>query len=396
MNDINPVLWDSDSPTSTESGTMVPTPSASRANSISQSSSTYVPPGPLDLTTLSTSSWRQPYPSIGQFAMTESDEVVAAGPNGLFYFRRIKDHDTQPWSEPRPFPSVQATLNESTVSGLALYSGRNSKGPDLLYLYCVSGGVLYSFYLIDKNHSSFIQGPSPLALYKVTGNPAVVRSSHSYSSYDQWSLVVACQSGGLLHTSATNSPSYNKSVSTRWEAVDHLATDLGIISAVSIVAIDKSSTFSDGEIELVAVCISRGQLHVVQGSFINQRKWEGKTSTRILHPGGVTGNPVLIANHVRAHQLDLLVPSAEGGIFHFVRTQSAPNDWHMIGRVAFPQNIPPASCLSFNSRFATHGTHELYALVQICGRLYHVKTTSNILPWHNSRLNPIEQPGPFF
>lgn len=397
------------SPTSTESGTLLPTPSTSRASSISQSSSTNIPSGPLNLTSLSTTSWRQPYPSVGQFAMTDSEEVVAAGPNGLFYFTRVRDHDTTPWSESRPFPSVRVTLNNLTVSGLALYSWRGSQQQSRLYLYCVSGGVLYSFYLTDKNNSSFVPDVSPpLAGYRVTGKPTVVQSRrNAYGSSDLWSLVIPCQSGGLLHTSATDSTgSYNKSVSTKWEAVDHLATDLGIISAVSVTAVHNStgSGFStDDTTELVAACISRGQLNVVQGSFHRDGypgrwKWEGKTSTRILHPGEVTGNPVLITDcgYHGNNQLDLLVPSAEGGIFHFVRTRSAPNDWHMIGRVAFPQHIPPASCLSFHSRPEAYGKRELYALVQTCGRLYHVKTTSSTLPWYNARLNPIVRPGPFF
>ncbi|KAI2464639.1 hypothetical protein F4781DRAFT_412414 [Annulohypoxylon bovei var. microspora] len=390
--------YDFGSPTSTESGTLVVTPFTSRANSISQSSSTNIPSGPLNLTMLSTTSWRQPYPSVGQFAMTESEEVVAAGPNGLFYFRRARDHAATPWSESRPFPSVRVTLNELTVSGLELYSGRDSQRQSRLYLYCVSGGVLYSFYLTDKNNSSFIPDTSPpLAGCRVTGKPTVVRSSRTSSDNHRWSLVVPCQSGGLLHTSATDSRSYDNSVSTKWEAVDHLATDLGIISAVSVTAVHEHT--NGYKTELVAVCISRGQLNVVQGPFRcpDRWKWEGKTSTRILHPGEVTGNPVLITdrNCDGKTQLDLLVPSAEGGIFHFVRMQSAPNDWHMIGRVAFPQNIPPASCLSFHSRTVPYSARELYALVQIRGRLYHVKTTSNKLPWRTALLNPIVQPGPF-
>ncbi|KAI1374877.1 hypothetical protein F4677DRAFT_425269 [Hypoxylon crocopeplum] len=405
MNNASSTGYGFGSPTSTESGTLqlIPTPSTSRASSINQSSSTNIPFGPLNLTPLSTTSWRQPYPSVGQFAMADSEEVVAAGPNGLFYFWRVRDHAATPWSESRPFPSVRVTLNELTVSGLALYSRHDSQQRSRLYLYCVSGGVLYSFYLADKNNSSFLPDTSPpLAGCRVTGKPTVVRSSKPFDSSDRWSLVVPCQSGGLLHTSATDSRSYNNSVSTEWEAIDHLATDLGIISAVSVTAVHNSTSCSAGdETELVAVCISRGQLNVVQGSFRLDSypprwKWEGKTSTRILHPGEVTGNPVLITNgKIRETQLDLLVPSAEGGIFHFVRTQSAPNDWHMIGRVAFPQNIPPASCLSFHSRPDTYGKRELYALVQIGGRLYHVKTTSNQFPWYNARLNPIVQPGPF-
>ncbi|KAI1413300.1 hypothetical protein F5Y13DRAFT_198557 [Hypoxylon sp. FL1857] len=397
MNNASSTGYGFGSPTSTESGTLMPTPSTSRASSISQPSSTNIPSGPLNLTLLSTTSWRQPYPSVGQFAMTESEEVVAAGPNGLFYFRRVRDHPAKPWSEPRPFPNVQVTLNESTVSGLALYSERDSQR---LYLYCVSGSVLYSFYLSDKkNNSSFLPDPSPpLARYKVTGKPTVVRSkiAAGYSGGDRWNLVVPCQSGGLLHTSGTARMSYNNSLSTEWEPVDQLASNLGIISAVSVTAVRDSINYD--KTELVAVCLSRGQLNVVQGSFrydgyCGRWRWDGETSTKILYPGEVMGNPELITGDSRKTQLDLIVPSVEGGIFHFVRTQSAPNDWHMIGRVAFPQNTPPASCLSFHS---IYGNLELYALIQIRGRLYHVKTTNEGLPWYNARLNPIVQPGPFF
>lgn len=338
--------------------------------------------------------------------MTEPEEVVAAGPNGLFYFRRLQDHAAKPWTQSRPLPCVRATLDEFTVSGLALYLRQNSEKQwsseerSRLYLYCVSGGVLYNFYLSDKKNSSFLLDTSlPLAGCKVTGKPTVVRSN---TSSDRWSLVVPCQFGGLFHTSAVDSR-YGGSISTKWEAVDRLATDLGIISAVSVTAVENAI---DREIELVAVCISSGQLNVVQGSFDysdgkydndSRWKWEGKTSTRILHPGEVTGNPELITDRNNGKiQLDLLVSSTEGGIFHFVRTKSAPNDWHMIGRVAFPQNIPPASCLSFHSRHEnSYGTRKLYALVQIRGRLYHVRTTDDKLPWYDARLNPIVRPGPF-
>ncbi|KAI0387026.1 hypothetical protein F5Y04DRAFT_75357 [Hypomontagnella monticulosa] len=400
MNDASSAGYGFDSTTWTESGTLVSTPSTSRASSISQPSSTNIPSGPLDLTLLSTTSWRHPYPSVGQFAMTKSEEIVAAGPDGLFYFRRVQDHAAKPWSEPRAFPNIRVTLNEFTVSGLTLYySQRQSR----LYLYCVSGGALYSFYLADKEDPSFLPDNSPsLAGHCITGKPAVVRTNSTSVGNDQWSLVIPSQSGGLLHKSATNFGSYNEYVSTRWGDVNHLATDLGIISAVSVAAVKYRTTYnSDEETDLVAVCISSGQLNVVQGPLcrdaFRDRMWKGKTSTRILHPGEVTGNPELITDaRCGKAQLDLLVPSTEGGIFHFVCMRSAPNDWHMIGRVAFPQNIPPASCLSFHSRSDTYWTHELYALIQIGGRLYHVKTTNERLPWCNARLNPVVKPGPFF
>ncbi|KAI1759129.1 hypothetical protein GGR53DRAFT_514667 [Hypoxylon sp. FL1150] len=382
MNDASRTGYGPGSPTSTESGTLVLTPFTSRANSISQPSSTDISSGPLDLTLLSTTSWRQPYPSIGQFAMTDSEEVVAAGPNGLFYFKRVQDHPATPWSEPRPFPNTQVTLNALTVSGLALYRETVSR----LLLYCVSGGVLHSFYLTDENSSFIPNNSPPLASYKVMGMPTVVKNG--YSSGDGWSLVVPSQSGGLLHTSK----------STQWKAVDHLATDLGIISAFSVTALRNYPKTE--ETELVAVCISRGQLNVVQGPLrlgSMTSSWLGKTSTRILCPGEVTGNPALISERYydQKAQIDLLVPSVEGGIFHFVRTQSTPNDWHMIGRIAFPQNIPPASCLSFHFRPTTYPNREMYALVQIGGRLYYVSTTREDVPWYNARLNPITHPGPF-
>ncbi|KAI1391612.1 uncharacterized protein F4822DRAFT_397263 [Hypoxylon trugodes] len=376
------------SPTSTEPGTLISTPSTSRANSTSLSSSENFRSGPLNLTSLSTTSWRQPYASVGQFATIEPGLVVAAGPNGLFYFKRIRDHAATPWSESRPLPTEGVILNESTVSGLALHDTGLR-----LHLCCISGGVIHTFYLTGDNNLLPDRGnPPPLGKHRAMGKPMVVRSG-----YNRLSLVVPCQSGGLLHTSG----SYY-SFPTRWERVDYLATDLGVISGVSVTEVRTHP--HDHEPELVAVCISEGQLHVVQGPFSlgggrppSRCKWGGKTSIRILQPGKVTGNPVLITddNHGQA-QLDLLVPSAEGGIFHFVRTHSAPNEWHMIGRVAFPQDTPPASCLSFYPRSDTRGTRELHAMVQIGGRLYHTKTTNDQLPWYNARLNPIVHPGPFF
>ncbi|KAI0893463.1 hypothetical protein F4806DRAFT_475909 [Annulohypoxylon nitens] len=403
MNNTYSTGYDIGSPTSTESSTLIPTPLTSRASSISQPSPTNIPPGPLSLTELSTTSWRQPYPSIGQFAMTDSEEVVAAGPDGLFYFWRVQDHAATPWTESRPFPSVGVTLNNLTVSGLALYSGEDSSTRSRLYLYCVSGGVLYSFCTTDKKNPSFLLDTSPpLKGCKIMGKPAVVRSTKSSAHSDRWNLVVPCQSGGLFHTSANDATECGRSVSTNWEAADHLATDLGIISAVSVTVVYTDSTsYSNYKTELVAVCISGGQLNVVQGPFHHNGypsrwRWEGKASARILHPGEVTGNPVVIT-HSSKTQLDLLVPSAEGGIFHFVRTPSAPNDWHMIGRVAFPQNIPPASCLSFHRRYNYYREPcELFALIQICGRLYYVKTTGDKFPGYNAHLNPIVHPGPFF
>ncbi|KAI1088794.1 hypothetical protein F5B19DRAFT_469932 [Rostrohypoxylon terebratum] len=239
------------------------------------------------------------------------------------------------------------------------------------------------------------------------GKPTVVCSSRPSSNRDRWSLIVPCQSGGLLHTSATDSTRYYNSVpriSTEWQSVDRLATDLGIISAVSVTEVQTpTNSFGDCKTELVAACISVGQLKIAQGPFHcggspSRWKWEGKTSAKILRPGEVTGNPVVITDYGSDKtRLDLLVPSAEGGIFHFISTQSTPDDWHMIGRVAFPQNIPPASCLSFHSQPKSWDKlRSFYALVQIHGRLYYVKTTSDVFPWYDARLDPIVRPGSFF
>lgn len=44
-----------------------------------------IPSGPLLVTSLSVTDWRQPYPHLGQFAMTPSEQVVAASVNGLVF-----------------------------------------------------------------------------------------------------------------------------------------------------------------------------------------------------------------------------------------------------------------------------------------------------------------------
>ncbi|KAI0423602.1 hypothetical protein F5Y09DRAFT_348677 [Xylaria sp. FL1042] len=52
----------------------------------------------------------------------EEEEGVAAGPSGLFYFRRIHDDASKHWSESRAFPTTPVMLNGQSVSGLAIYS----------------------------------------------------------------------------------------------------------------------------------------------------------------------------------------------------------------------------------------------------------------------------------
>ncbi len=373
-------------------------------------------PRSLPVTTLSATSWRPAYPQIGQFAMTVSEEVVAASPSGLIYFRRVRDHDSEPWTEPRPLPNTPAMLNDTSVSGLAV-----CLSTEYLSVYCVSDGVLHSFYRSKKRGSSFVVNlRPPLSTYLVTGTPAVTLVEGKLKGKDadededgdedyqfdkeRWSLVVPCQSGGLLHTSTTGpcSSSHDVSKQDEWAPVDHVAADLGVISAVSIAAVHtREYEWDEGfDIDIVAVCIASARLHTVEGRFEASEKkprhlkWKAQTSTRIHHPGEVTGNPVLVKR--RTDQLDLLVPSTERGVFHFIRTTSTPDEWHMIARITFPEGIPTVSCLGFTCiRGRSPKPRRFRALVQSRGRLYNLRSHKGSNPWSRSSLKQIVVPGPF-
>jgi hypothetical protein len=383
--------------------TFIATPTTSRRSSTAAAHCSQpspplptTPPVSLPVTILSTTSWRTAYPRIGQFATTASEEVVAAGPSGLFYFKRVRDHDATPWSESRPLPNTQAILNDSSVSGLAIHSNESR-----LDVYCVSGGVLYSFYRSGEPLSLFVvNSRPPLSIYRVSGTPAVVatvKDGHGYGTVQRWSLVVPCQSGGLLHTSTTGHPSPGTWFPTgrEWDPVDHVATDLGVISAVSITA---THTYGPKHTDIVVVCVASARLYTVEGGFAEEYgsfKWRAQTSTRVHHPGEVTGNPVLVTK-TPSNQLDLLVPSAEGGVFHFVRTTSTPDEWHMIARIAFPPGLPAASCLACNITLEPlQQRRHFRAIVQSGGRLYQVGTYEGAHPWSGSYLQPIVAPGPF-
>ncbi|KAI2643552.1 hypothetical protein GGS21DRAFT_496968 [Xylaria nigripes] len=350
----------------------------------------------LPFTTLSANSWRTPYPRIGQFAITESEEVIAAGPDGLFYFRRVLDHDAQPWSKAQPLHRMSASLNYSSVSGLAI-----AKSEKRLDVYCVSNGVLHNFYRDGETDSTFSSNPQPPMLgCLVSGTPAVVWTARMDNDSRQWSLVVPCQSGGLLHTSTNPSSQRNSYHScygpkSKSEPIDHVATHLGMISAVSIVTVS-GGDFLPSLKGVVAVCIASGRLHALEADIRDQYapRWLPKTSTQIDHPGEVTGNPVLLAK-THMNQLDLLVPSAERGIFHFVRPPSTPDEWHMIARIAFPSSCPVASCLAVRS-LSFIGTIQFRAFVQSGGHLYEATTDEGARPWSGSKLKPIERPGPSF
>ncbi|KAI1155202.1 hypothetical protein F4825DRAFT_408495 [Nemania diffusa] len=398
--------------------TLIPTPTSPTRSNTEIRSSTQCPPLPLDtllplpVTTLSATSWRTAYPQIGQFAMTESEEVVAAGPDGLFYFKRVQDHASRPWTEPRPLPNTMAMLNDSSVSGLAIHVSellREASAKPRLDVYCVSGGVLHNFCRSGEPGSWFVANPRPpLPDYVVNGTPSIVTAYDSYRGLRKCSLVVPCLSGGLLHTSGT-SPSASSLRSSKnpeasealeWEPADLIATELGFISAVSIAATrTRGAGFADKDI--VAVCIAGARLHTVEGRLMEEPgcqsrsvKWKPQKPTKIHHPGEVIGNPVLLKTRSSAN-LDLLVPSAEGGVFHFIRTSSTPDEWRMIARVAFPQNLPPVSCLALvHFRSYCHQEDKFSAVVQSSGRLYQMKTDEGANPWSGSRLKPIMAPGP--
>lgn len=131
-----------------------------------------------------------------------------------------------------------------------------------------------------------------------------------------------------------------------WEAIKQIATDLVIVSAVSVKVINPkrgymSSSLShpDKKTKTMVAVIARGRVYTTEGPFERPKEpayehgydkpplpdcsWQASTRIRVQHPGEVTGNPVLFSK-ADDEQFDLLVPFAEGGIFHFIRTPSTP------------------------------------------------------------------------
>ena len=339
--------------------------------------------------------------------MTSSEEVIAATPNGLVYFKRVQDHPSKPWSEPRPFPPTAAALNASTVTGLALRQGE--KGA--LHVYCAAAGRLHAFSRSEDSSSSFVVEPCPpFADSMVSGTPAVTGIKEGYDDSRERCIIVPCPSGGILYTSTIflKGASYGPR-GQGWEPTNQLAAHLGIISAVSVAVIyatkwGSSGMTSDDTTDIVAVCIASSRLYSIEGpfekpSYSRENSWQAPKSIRIQHPGEVTGNPVLLSSRIYTgdYQLDLLVPSAEGGVFHFIRTVKTPGEWHMIGRINFPTGTPLASSLACERvREDSPAQRVIFrAFVQCGGRLYLIETAESALPWVGSQLYPINGPGPF-
>ena len=287
-------------------------------------------------------------------------------------------------------------------------------------MFCVADGALYSFSRSSTNKDvrgslEFVADSSPpLPTYRVSGTPciAAICKGSGYSTSQGCSLVVPSKTGGLLHASTIRLSSESRTsreTKTEWGPVDHVAANLGIISAVCITAfytiIDNGDS-SSVRIDIVAVCIVQGRLHSVEGflsnadSLYSPPQWKGGITARIHHPGEVTGNPTLLnvrKPDARQDQLDLLVPSAEGGIFHFVRIPSTLDEWHMIGRIGFPSGLPAAGSLTF-FRYENDFDVEakLRAALQIGGKLYIIHTKAGCSPWAGCLLNPVTGPGPAY
>uniref|UniRef100_A0A8H7TUP9 Uncharacterized protein n=1 Tax=Bionectria ochroleuca TaxID=29856 RepID=A0A8H7TUP9_BIOOC len=398
-------------------GAKVPSPSGSSplvgpiGSSLAQQLAVDIPPCSVLVTSRDVCPGHPRYPAIGQFAMTASEEVVAAGPDGLFSFKRVNDHPSKPWCKHRPFPGTP--LNSSSVSGIAL---RESESGDRLDVFCVADGKLHTFSRTNERHAkapppSFVADSSPpLATYRVSGTPSITTIKEaSYGSFgERYGLVVPSRSGGLLHTSTTGPSSYwysSGQTNAEWESVNHVAKHLGIISAITTATLKRGNL----QVDIVAVCIVQGRLHSVEGPFTEPKYgifsftpggWKDEKTDRIPHPGEVTGNPALLQKKLQEGQLDLLVPSAAGGIFHFVQTPSTPDEWHMIGRIDTPSYLPPAGSLGFFHLKLKDYFEEskLRAAGEIGGRLYTIETStlssySWPWPWRGCYLHPVIGPG---
>jgi len=230
-----------------------------------------------------------------------------------------------------------------------------------------------------------MQTTSPVPGYRVSGTPAVVMTSSIPHSTDKWSLIVPCQTVGLLHTSRI-SQSYNRET---WGQVNHVAKDLGIISSVSVAVVPLETYYMgtpESPSNMVAVYVASARLHVLEEE-IGRDGWKAKTSTRIKHPGEVTGNPALIMYYSQHYGRKQLV-------FHFVRTSSMPDEWHMIARIAFPSTLPAISCIFFAGDQGAYGLRDFRAVVQCGGQLYQIATLESARPWSASQLRAIVGPGP--
>lgn len=347
---------------------------------------------------------------------SEPEEVVVAGPDGLAYFRRINDHPSKPWSQPMPFPSTEATLNSSTVTGLAIYQDMDQT----LRVYCVAEGKMHAFSSQDDLSKGFVVDSCPaFDGTDLKGTPAATTLSERARGVHpdctpRWGVIVPWERGGLLYTE-TQAPRKGSHDVTEpqeqiWEDPSLIAEHLTEISAVAIAVprVFKTPRTADNpRTEIVAVCINAGRLHSIDG-LLGESWDEGAQDTPIDHPGVVVGNPVLLCdeNEKGKFQLDLLVPSAsgpdgEGGIFHFVRTQNSLREWHMIGRVVFPMSFPLVSSLACMRlgwpQLGDNSAPESYihAIVQCDGKLYFINTSESATPWVGSQLHPILGPGPF-
>lgn len=346
-----------------------------------------------------------------------SEEVVVAGPSGLAHFRRVLDHPSKPWSQPRLLPPKAAVLNSSTITGLAIHEDMDQN----IRVYCVAEGKMHAFSCpgdIGTPLEGFVvDSCTAFDDFEITGCPAAATLSERVGGFRpdrtlRWCVVVPYGPGGLLYseTKAPRRGSYDLSEppEQRWTDASRIAEHLGAVTAVAIAVTHVHKTprlDDDPPTEIVAACIAGGRLHSIEGIFKpGEETWgDGALEVPIQHPGYVVGNPVLLSeeNERGQYQLDLLVPSAEGGIFHFVRTANTPREWHMIGRVSFRMGLPVVSSLAcarlgwpqFGDNSAPASS--IHAIVQCDGKLYFIKTSESATPWAGSRLYPILGPGPF-
>lgn len=373
----------------------------------------------LQVGNLSTTDFMPRYPSTGQIAMkpTGSEEVVVAGPDGLAYFRRVTDHPSKPWSRPVSFPPTKGSLDASTVTGLAVHQDIDKT----FRVYCVAEGKLHAFSCPGDMSTQFVVESCPaFDDFEIKSTPAVTTLSESIGENGpdrtlRWAVVVPFEHGGLLYTETRahweGSCDRSEPPGQLWTEASLIAEHLGDISAVAMAVthVHKIPRLAfDPPTYIVAVCIAGGRLHSIEGLFgwpYGEDTWhDGAQDIPVHHPGGVVGNPVLLSdeNKVGEYQMDLLVPSEEGGIFHFVRTTKAICEWHMIGRVSFPMGFPTVSslaCTRLGDPFPDHNScavgSEIRAIVQCEGQLYFIKTNESATPWVGSQLCPIHGPGPF-
>lgn len=140
-------------------------------------------------------------------------------------------------------------------------------------MYCVADGVLHAFsHSEDSGSLLVIEHYPPFRAFRISGTLAVTRLEARHQS-GSWCIVAPCESGGILYSS--NLPPKREcygGATQAWGFINPVAAELGIISAVSVLAthtrnpIGHSDFGDEMATGIVTACIASARLHSIEWS----------------------------------------------------------------------------------------------------------------------------------